>query len=136
MQIGANGTFTTKWYAQAYNPVLGVFFNQNERKYGNCPYIDAFVNVQWKRVSIFVKAVNVNMGWPNKRADYFTADGYINTQRAIKFGISWPFWTFPGKKGSTGASGQGVAGGGMESPGRSGGAMSPGGMQRATNLRR
>ena len=136
MQIGANGTFTTKWYAQAYNPVLGVFFNQNERKYGNCPYIDAFVNVQWKRVSIFVKAVNVNMGWPNKRADYFTADGYINTQRAIKFGISWPFWTFPGKKGSTGASGQGVAGGGMESSGRSGGAMSPGGMQRATNIRR
>jgi hypothetical protein len=109
MQIGAHGTFTTKWNAPGYNPVLGVFHNQNEREYGNCPYIDAFVNVQWKRVSLFVKVVNVNMGWPCKKLDYFSADGYINTQRAIKFGISWPFWTFPGKKGATGEStGQGA----------------------------
>ena len=100
MQIGANGTFNTRWYAPAYNPVLGVFHNQNERKYGNCPYLDAFVNIQWKRVSVFVKVVNVNMGWPSKSTDYFSADGYINTQRAIKFGISWPFWVFPGKNGA------------------------------------
>ena len=98
MQIGANATFTTRWYAQAYNPAVGVFYNQNERMYGNCPYIDAFVNIQWKRVSLFVKVVNVNMGWPMKSADYFTADGYINTQRAFKFGISWPFWIFPATK--------------------------------------
>ena len=109
MQIGADGTFTTKWHAPAYNPVLGVFHNQNERTYGNCPYLDAFVNIQWKRVSVFVKVVNVNMGWPCKKTDYFSADGYINTQRAIKFGISWPFWTFPGKNGGTGgSSGQGA----------------------------
>ena len=103
MQIGAHGLYTTEWYAPSYNPVLGVFHNQHERKYGNCPYIDAFVNVQWKRVSLFVKFVNVNMGWPCKKPDYFTADGYINTQRAFKFGISWPFWVFPGQGGSTGS---------------------------------
>ena len=109
MQIGANALYNTPWYAPAYNPVLGVFHNQNERKYGNCPYIDAFINIQWKRVSIFVKAVNVNMGRPGKKADYFSADGYINTQRAIKIGISWPFWTFPGKKGgSSESTGQGA----------------------------
>ena len=103
MQIGADGLYTTRWYAPGYNPVLGVFHNQHEREYGNCPYIDAFVNVQWKRVSLFVKFVNVNMGWPCKKADYFSADGYINTQRAFKFGISWPFWIFPGQKGTTGS---------------------------------
>ena len=97
MQIGANGTFTTKWHAPSYNPVVGVFHNQNERLYGNCPYIDAFVNIQWKRVTVYFKYVNANMGWPSKSADYFTADGYINTQSAFKFGISWPFWIFPGK---------------------------------------
>ena len=107
MQIGANGTYTTKWYLPAYNPVLGVFHNQNEVKYGNCPYIDAFINIQWKRACIFIKAINVNMGWPNKSADYFTADGYIAPQRAIKFGISWPFYMQPGNnknatKGGTG----------------------------------
>lgn len=105
MQIGANGTYTTEWYAPAYNPVLGVFHNQDERKYGNCPYIDAFVNIQWKKASIFIKAVNVNMGWPNKSADYFSAAGYIAPQRAIKFGITWPFWVRPGKAATTGPNG-------------------------------
>lgn len=111
MQIGANAAFTTKWYAPAFNPVLGVFHNQNVAEYGNCPYIDAFVNIQWKRACIFVKVVNVNMGWPNKSADYFSAAGYIAPQRAIKFGISWPFYIQPGRSntnaGGTGASGRG-----------------------------
>ena len=127
MQIGADGTYTTKWYAQAYNPVVGVFHNQNERMYGNCPYIDAFVNIQWKRVSVFVKYVNANMGWPSDYSDYFSADGYINTQSAIKFGISWPFWIFPGKKGGSGMSSeQGAARGGSKSG-------LPGGRQQAIN---
>lgn len=117
MQIGANAAFTTKWYAPAFNPVLGVFHNQNVTEYGNCPYIDAFVNIQWKRACIFVKIVNVNMGWPNKSADYFSAAGYIAPQRAIKFGISWPFYIQPGRNntstGGTGASGRGGNGSGL-----------------------
>ena len=126
MQIGAVGTYTTKWYAPAYNPVLGVFHNQNESKYGNCPYIDAFVNIQWKKASIFIKAVNVNMGWPNKSADYFTAAGYIAPQRAIKFGITWPFWVRPGKVTSTGPNGPSSAGGNSSS-GNIGNGPRPGG---------
>ncbi len=110
MQIGANGTYTTEWYAPAYNPVLGVFHNQDERKYGNCPYIDAFINIQWKKASIFIKAVNVNMGWPNKSADYFTAAGYIASQRTIKVGITWPFWVRPGKASTTGPNGPNARG--------------------------
>ena len=126
MQIGAVGTYTTKWYAPAYNPVLGVFHNQNESEYGNCPYIDAFVNIQWKKASIFIKAVNVNMGWPNKSADYFTAAGYIAPQRAIKFGITWPFWVRPGKVTSTGPDGPSSAGG-SSSSGNIGNGPRPGG---------
>lgn len=117
MQIGANAAFTTKWYAPAFNPVLGVFHNQNIEEFGNCPYIDAFVNIQWKRACIFVKVVNVNMGWPNKSADYFSAAGYIAPQRAIKFGISWPFYIQPGRNntstGGAGASGRGGNGSGL-----------------------
>lgn len=136
MQIGANGTYTTKWYLPAYNPVLGVFHNQNEIEYGNCPYIDAFVNIQWKRACIFIKAINVNMGWPSKSADYFTADGYIAPQRAIKFGITWPFYMQPGSnKGATqGASGAGQSGGGRGGSGMPSG-LSAGGMQGAVKNR-
>lgn len=126
MQIGAVGTYTTRWYAPAYNPVLGVFHNQNESEYGNCPYIDAFVNIQWKKASIFIKAVNVNMGWPNKSADYFTAAGYIAPQRAIKFGITWPFWVRPGKVSSTGPNGPSAASGSNRSGNIGNGPMSGG----------
>ena len=131
MQIGANGTFTTNWYAPAYNPVLGVFHNQNKEKYGNCPYIDMFVNVQWKNVSVFLKIVNMNMGWPNESADYFTAAGYIAPQRAFKLGITWPFHVLPGKNnsanGATASGGGGRAGSGGRPTGMGGGNQRGGG---------
>lgn len=128
MQIGANGTFTTKWNAPAYNPVLGVFHNQNSHEYGNCPYIDVFVNIQWKRASIFIKAVNLNMGWPNKSADYFSASGYIAPQRAFKFGIHWPFYIQPGR-GKSASSHAGHGGGG--GPSLPGGLSAGGGFRSA-----
>jgi hypothetical protein len=136
MQIGANTLYTTRWYAPAYNPVLGVFFNQTKEQYGNCPYVDAFVNIQWKRVSIFVKGLNINMGWPNKSADYFTAAGYIAPQRTIKFGITWPFWTLPGKNNSTGISKSSAPGGNRGASSLPGGLSAGGGRQSATNMRR
>ncbi len=137
MQIGANGRFTTKWYAPAYNPVLGVFHNQNKEQFGNSPVVDLFVNVQWKRVSVFLKAVNMNMGWPLDKADYFTAAGYIGPQRAFKIGVTWPFYVQPGKK-STSANGTSAAGGGNRagsgrSSGQGGNSMSSG--MRTANRR-
>ena len=104
MQIGANATYTTKWHAPAYNPALGVFHTQNEELYGNCPYIDVFVNIQWKRACIFIKAVNLGMGWPNKSADYFSAHHYIRPQQAFKVGIYWPFYVQPKRVSNFGGS--------------------------------
>lgn len=108
MQLGADARFTTKWYAPAYNPVLGVFHNQTEYRYGNCPDIDVFVNVQWKRACIFIKVLNIGMGWPNDRADYFSAHHYIHSQRAFKIGIFWPFYVQPNKNTKVGGSGGGA----------------------------
>jgi len=100
MQIGANGLYNTAWYTPTWNPALGVFQNQNTNKYHGGPIIDAFVNMQWKRATIFVKLENVNQGWPMDKYDYFAADRYIYTQRALKLGIYWPFYTQPGKGGA------------------------------------
>ncbi len=89
-QIGADVTYNTPYFAQAYNPALGVFQNQNEREIGNYPYIDGFVNLQWKRASIFVKYLNAAQGWPD--GDYFSAHHYFRPQTAIKVGMHWPFY--------------------------------------------
>ena len=122
MQIGADVTWTTKWHAPAYSPALGLFFNQNKEQYGGSPYIDAFVNVQWKRATVFIKLVNAGMGWPLESADYFSAAGFIRPQRALKFGVWWPFYTQPRKQTSASdRAGSGSFGGGSGGSGGSGG---------------
>lgn len=120
LQLGVDATYTNKWYAPAYSPALGQFITQKHEKYGGSPYIDAFVNVQWKRACIFVKVTNVNMGWPSDKPDYFSADGYIRPQRTLKFGVSWPFYLQTRKNsvmsvaGSEGGGGKGSSGRGKK----------------------
>ncbi len=89
-QLGVEATFNTKYYTPAYSPALGLFYNQLREKYGAVPYLDAFVNLQWKRASIFVKYVNAAQDWPE--SDYFSACRYLKPQTALKFGIHWPFY--------------------------------------------
>lgn len=105
MQIGANVFCNTPWYAPGWNPNVGVFYNQNRTKYTNGPYIDVFLNMQWKKACIFVKVENIGMGWPLDKADYFSANGYISTARTVKLGIFWPFYIQPGKPKSSGHGG-------------------------------
>lgn len=128
MQIGSNITYTTNWYAPAYNPEIGQFHNQVKEKYGNSPYADLFLNIQWKRACIFVKLVNANMGWPLNRTDYFSAAGYIRPQRAVRFGIFWPFYLQPHKnsKVSGVSSGSSSSSGSSESLGSFGGGLGRG----------
>jgi hypothetical protein len=113
MQIGADVTFQSAYYMQAYNPALGVFHLQNKQVYGSNPYIDAFVNLKWKRATIFVKYVNAAQGWP--ASDYFAAPNYIRPQRAFKLGMTWPFYIRPQKK--SGSTGSGIQGQPQGSPG-------------------
>ena len=89
MQIGLNGIWNTQWYAPTYSPDSGQFYAQTREKIGT-PYFDAFVNIQWKRASIFVKYTNCFMDWPT--SDYFSAYHYIKNTRGFKFGIHWPFY--------------------------------------------
>ena len=99
MQIGADAYANTPWNSPAWNPNLGVFHNQTDRLYSNGPYLDVFVNVQWKRACVFIKYQNAAGGWPLLHRDYFSADRYIITKsgmEGLKFGIYWPFYTQPG----------------------------------------
>ncbi|MBP5210703.1 MAG: putative porin [Bacteroidales bacterium] len=90
MQIGANALITSPFKFPGFIPDLGVFYNQSREVVSTNPYIDLFVNMQWKKASIFVKLENVAYGWPQKA--YFSANRYIMTDRVLKFGIFWPFY--------------------------------------------
>ena len=113
MQIGVNLRYTTSWYAPGFNPVAGVFYNQRDEQYGNCPVFDPFINIQWKKCCVFLKLENAGKGWPMTRHDYFTAHHYIQPASALKFGISWPFYPSLGKNRTMSErAGSGMGGGG------------------------
>lgn len=99
MQFGVNALYNTPWTSPHYNPVIGVFQNQNTERYSNGPIFDVFINAQWKRACIFIKFENIGNGWPAKSRDYFTADGYLYPQMngltTLKLGIFWPFYIQP-----------------------------------------
>ena len=124
MQIGIDARYNTRWYAPGFNLVTGTFYNQNEAQYGNTPYFDAFINMQWKQACIFIKMENVGRGWPMDKHDYFSAHHYIHTDRVIKFGIWWPFYPSLGsnkKMSDRAGSGMGMGGGGGSGGGLGGG---------------
>ena len=90
MQIGANGIMYTKYYLPAYEPDLGVFYNQNVSEWGNIPYVDAFINIQWKRACLYAKYCNVLHTFTH--GDFFSANNYIRPTEIFKFGLYWPFY--------------------------------------------
>ena len=91
VQLGADARMNTPYYAPAYNPALGTFQLQTREQIGYNPYIDIFLNLQWKRVNIFLKVINVGEGWPTG-ASSFSAYHYIRPSLGFKFGIHWPFY--------------------------------------------
>ena len=91
VQLGADARMNTPYYAPAYNPALGTFQLQTRELIGYNPYIDIFLNLQWKRVNIFLKVINVGEGWPTG-ASSFSAYHYIRPTLGFKFGIHWPFY--------------------------------------------
>ena len=91
MQIGVNGIWNTAWYAPSFSPDMGQFYAQTRELIGKIPYFDAFVNIPWKRASIYVKYVNAFYeSWDNP--DYFSAYHYIKPTPGFKLGILWPFY--------------------------------------------
>ena len=124
LQIGVDARYNTKWYAPGFNPVSGTFYNQREQLYGETPYFDAFLNLQWKQACIFLKLENAGEGWPTKKHDYFSAHRYIHPPRIFKFGITWPFYPSLGtnrKMSDRASSGLGGSGGGGGRGGLTGG---------------
>jgi hypothetical protein len=90
LQIGFQVFFNTSFYANAYMPATGQFYLQTEKKYGNYPVLDFFLNAKIKVVNIFFKIDHLNAGFSGN--NYMLTPLYILNQRSFKVGVSWKFW--------------------------------------------
>lgn len=89
-RLGVNVFFRTKFYADAYSPATGLFYNQKVKEIGDYPVVDLFADFKWKRAILFLKFEHINQGMPNN--EYFSALHYPLNQRIFKFGVSWIFY--------------------------------------------
>lgn len=90
IQTGITFQYFTKYYANDYNPLLGEFYVQNERKIGDFPLLDFFINARVKQTRIFLKAEHFNSAWTGY--DFYTAPNYPYRDFMIRFGLVWNFF--------------------------------------------
>ncbi len=89
-QIGAETRYNTAYYADAYAPNTGLFYLQNEKKYGNYPYIDVYVSLRLKRTRAFFKMMNIGSEFLD--GEYITTSTYPMNRATFRLGVSWAFY--------------------------------------------
>jgi len=90
-QAGFDIFYNTPYYAYAYQPATAQFHLQKEKKLGNYPYVDVFINFQHKnRFRAFFKAEHLNANFTGN--DYFSVLHHPRNEQLFKLGISWIFY--------------------------------------------
>ena len=90
LQTGFTFNYFTKFYINDYNPVTTEAFVQNEKKVGDFPMLDFFVNARIRQTRIFIKAEHFNSKMSGN--NFYTAPNYPYRDFIIRFGLVWNFF--------------------------------------------
>jgi hypothetical protein len=94
VDLGADMTYFTKYYAPDFCPQLSQFAvqqNQDSRvELGEYPFVNVYANMHLKRARFFIMMSNAASGAANKMA--FLAPHYPMNSSVLRFGISWNFF--------------------------------------------
>ncbi len=90
-EIGSDFHYNTAYYGDAYMPVTGQFYVQNDTKIGNYPLVDLFLNIRIKTCRLFVRGENM-LYTLNSNHNYALVPNYTMPGFTIKFGVLWQFF--------------------------------------------
>lgn len=90
MQTGLTLNYFTKYYMNAYNPVLAEFYVQNTEEYGDFPRLDFFINAKIRQTRLFLKAEHFNSSFTGY--NYFSAPNNPYRDFIVRFGVVWNFF--------------------------------------------
>ncbi len=90
MQIGTDVRYFSRFAPDGYDPALGILYMQNG-EIGDYIWADAFINLQIKRASIYVKAGHFNALWDN-HPRYFLLPHYPGSRFGLFWGMTWNFF--------------------------------------------
>ena len=89
LQTGITLNFFTKYYANEYNAVLGEFFIQEQKKIGNFPVLDFFINAKVRQTRIYLKAEHFNSSFSK---NYYASPTNPYRDFIVRFGLVWNFF--------------------------------------------
>ena len=89
-QTGFTTNYFTAYYANDYNPLIGEFYVQEQKKIGNFPLVDFFINAKVLQTRIFLKAEHFNSIFTKQ--NYYSAPSYPYRDFIVRFGLVWNFF--------------------------------------------
>lgn len=90
-QTGFTFQYFTKYYANEYNPIIGEFYAQGDKKIGNFPLIDFFINAKIQEFRLFIKAEHFNSSFSGY--NYYSTPTQPYRDFTFRFGIIWDFFS-------------------------------------------
>jgi hypothetical protein len=90
LQLGATVRYHTAYYAPAYMPATGQFYNQQKMKVGNYPFVNVYLNAHLKRTRFFAEYYHVNQLF--MKGVYYTMPDYPVNPATLRIGLTWNFY--------------------------------------------
>ena len=91
LQIGVSLKYFTPYNMDAYNPLLGEFYIQNNKKLGGFHLLDFFVNAKVQQTRLYLKAEHFNSSFSGRK--YYSSPNYPYRDFVIRFGLVWNFFS-------------------------------------------
>lgn len=92
LQTGVTFKYFTSYNMNAYNPLLGEFYIQNNEEFGGYPLLDFFINAKVRQTRIYLKAEHFNTLFTSE-PNYYSAPNYPYRDFVIRFGLVWNFFS-------------------------------------------
>jgi hypothetical protein len=89
-QTGVTLNYFTNYFANEYNPVIGEFFVQNQKKIGNYANLDFFFNAQIQRTRIYLTLEHFNSSVSGY--NFLSSPNNPSGDFIIRFGLVWNFF--------------------------------------------
>ena len=90
LQTGITFNYFTAYYGNEYNPVIGEFFVQNQKKIGNFTNFDFFFNARIQRTRVYLTLEHLNAAVSGY--NYLSSPNNPYTDFIIRFGLVWNFF--------------------------------------------
>ena len=91
IQTGVTFKYFTEYNMNAYNPLLGEFYIQNNEELGGFPMLDFFINAKIRQTRIYLKAEHFNSSFSGN--NFYSAPNYPYRDFVIRFGLVWNFFS-------------------------------------------